>query len=180
MLFKDDEELPPCVNFEGEDSERILNIFSEIKYEFNNDFIWHDLLFKSKLIELLVLFDRKRRKKATNVMAKSSQVKSKGIWDVVYYIHHHYAEEITLNSLSAHFYINTSYLSTLFKKTVGKSFVNFLNEIRLLHSCRLLSTTNLPITQIAYESGFKSYCSFSRVFHEHKNMSAASYRKENI
>ena len=180
MLFNNVEELPPYVKFPVEAHEKLLDIFSEIKYEFNNDFIWHDLLFISKLIEILVLFDRKRRSEVTNVMAKSSQIKSKSIWDVVYYIHNHYAEEITLRNLSSHFHLNASYLSTLFKKTLGKSFLDFLNEIRILHSCRLLSTTGLPITQIAYEAGFKSYSSFSRVFQEHKNMSAAAYRKLNF
>jgi AraC-like DNA-binding protein len=176
MLFKNEEELSPYVHFDGDTASRVLDIFKAMKEEYDREPIWSDLMFKSKLVEVLVLYDRARRPEAS-LGCERTQDKNSSIWDVVYYIHNHYSEDITLSSLAEHFYLSTSYLSGLFRKAIGKTFVEFLNEIRILHACSLLTSTDLPVTQIAYDVGFRSYSSFSRVFQENKNMSAVEYRK---
>lgn len=177
ILFRNEIELPPFVNFEGENAQRVLNIFKDMRSEFDNNFIWSSLMFKSKITELLVLFDRLRRNSFVASCIESARNDNSSIWDVVYYLHSHYSEDITLSSLSRHFYMNPSYLSTLFKKFFGKNFKALLNEIRVLHACSLLSSTDLPVTQIAFDVGFKSYSSFCRVFMQNRSMNAVEYRK---
>ena len=175
ILFKNEEELSPFVNFEGENAQRVLGIFKDMKHEFDNNQIWYDLMFKSKIAELLVLFDRQRRL-ISNTLNRDIIKNDNNIWDIIYYIHKHYSEDISLGSLAKYFYINSSYLSTQFKKFIGISFKAFLNEIRILYACSLLSS-NIPVTQIAFDTGFKSYSSFCRAFMQNKKMSAVEYRK---
>ena len=58
------------------------------------------------------------------------------------------------------------YLSRVFSEAVGINFRRFVNELRLEYARELLTTTDLPVTEIAYKSGFGSIRSFNRAFGE--------------
>ena len=56
------------------------------------------------------------------------------------YISEHYREQITLESVAGFIGLNETYLSTVFKKQVGKSLVDYLTSIRIRHAKELLVT----------------------------------------
>ncbi|WP_100406300.1 helix-turn-helix domain-containing protein [Bacillus solitudinis] len=99
------------------------------------------------------------------------------IWDIIQYIHLHYHEELSLPFLSEKFSMSISSLSDLFKNQIGQTFVDFLHDLRIRHACGLLVSTDLNISEIALESGFGSYKTFSRVFRSIKNASPTEYRR---
>ena len=72
-----------------------------------------------------------------------------------------YQENITLETLSEHFYLNKYYLSHAFKKKYGVTIMRYLNELRCLEAKKLLETTDLSITQIAICVGYNSSSHFS-------------------
>ncbi|HEY5560434.1 MAG TPA: AraC family transcriptional regulator [Clostridiaceae bacterium] len=177
MILNGEDKYPSYIEFKDLLASKVHAIFENMFEEFQlEDLIWGNLIFFSKVTELLALFDRERRKSfytecCTNIKPKNN------FWNLVYYLHNHYFEDINLKSLSDMFYLNTSYLSCLFKKNLGKNFIDFLNELRIMNACSLLSTTELPVTQIAYDVGFRSYSSFSRVFKLFKGISPSEFRK---
>jgi AraC-like DNA-binding protein len=52
-----------------------------------------------------------------------------------------------------------------------------LHELRIRHSCALLQSTDMSISEIAYEVGYGSYNAFIRVFKEIRGVSPSEYRK---
>src|SRR5699024_7758133 len=88
----------------------------------------------------------------------------------------HYTEKISLRHLSKEFGVNYTYLSQLFKKTTGKSFSEYLTEIRLSHACHLLKDTELKITLISERVGFNDYHYFCNVFKHEYTVSPLQYR----
>jgi len=96
----------------------------------------------------------------------------------IMYLHRHYAEPITLQSLSNHLYLTPSYLSTYFKNSTGRNFKDYLTELRLRHACRLLSNTDISITDVCYGCGFTSYSNFMRSFRTHYQTSPLQFRRE--
>ena len=98
--------------------------------------------------------------------------------EVLNYIKQNYAYEITLPSLAERFNYNTSYFSELFKAKVGQSFVQYLQEIRMNHACRLLETTELGLSDIAELTGFSNASYFSSRFKKIFNISPSEYRSE--
>ena len=96
----------------------------------------------------------------------------------IMYLHRHYAEPITLQSLSDHLYLTPSYLSTYFKNSTGRNFKDYLTELRLRHACRLLSNTDISITDVCYGCGFTSYSNFMRSFRTHYQTSPLQFRRE--
>ncbi len=69
------------------------------------------------------------------------------------------------------------YFSRIFKQATGCSYVDYLNLQRLKHAQSLLSDTNLTITEISFQSGFKSISTFNRIFLQHEGCSPREYRR---
>lgn len=98
--------------------------------------------------------------------------------EAILYLHRHYAEPITLQSLSDHLYLTPSYLSTYFKNSTGRNFKDYLIELRLRHACRLLNNTNISISDVCYSCGFTSYSNFMRTFRAHYRTTPLQFRRE--
>ncbi len=179
LLFEADESLPSFIQFENEDYEHIKKRILEMLEEYQQTNLWRNELIMAKLVEVLIRFDRARREHSSAIIENLASKKPEKvlIWDIIQYIHTHYREKLSLPILSKHFHISISSLSELFKKQIGQNFVDFLHDIRIRHACSLLVSTDLNISEVALESGFGSYKTFSRVFREHKKVSPLEYRR---
>ena len=93
------------------------------------------------------------------------------------YIDFNYAEAVTLDGLSQVAEVSPSYLSTQFKKEVGVSVVDYVNQKRTQRAQFLLSTTTLPIHQIAEAVGYLDDTYFARTFKRNTGKSPRDYRK---
>lgn len=92
------------------------------------------------------------------------------------YCAEHYAEAITLESVSAQLHLNKFYLSHLFRQRMGVGFAEFVNRLRTEDACRRLRKGE-EITQTAYEAGFTSIRTFNRVFHKTVGMTPRDYAR---
>lgn len=95
------------------------------------------------------------------------------------YMNINYKEKIDLESISNHIHLNAQYFSRIFKKEMGISCVDYLNQLRINNSCKMLCTTSYPVYRIAIESGFTDASYFSRVFTKFFNESPIEYRRRN-
>lgn len=93
------------------------------------------------------------------------------------YISEHYREQITLESVAGFIGLNETYLSTVFKKQVGKSLVDYLTSIRIQHAKELLVDDKKSIGEIACEVGFNDAKYFTKRFKKYTGVSPNEYRK---
>jgi AraC-like DNA-binding protein len=85
---------------------------------------------------------------------------------------------ITLKEVSTLANLTPEAFCKYFKTRTRKTYVNFLNEIRINHACRLL-TEDRTISDICYESGFTNLSNFNRIFKKIKQASPNEWRKIN-
>ena len=64
-----------------------------------------------------------------------------------------------------------------FKKSTKKTYIDFLNEIRIGHACKLLNDTQKAVMDICYESGFNTLANFNKQFLKQKKTTPSNYRK---
>ena len=64
-----------------------------------------------------------------------------------------------------------------FKQQTGQSYIKFLNKIRLELACELLLTTDLPVHDIAFKSGFDNVSHFNRTFKNYQGLPPTGYRQ---
>lgn len=89
----------------------------------------------------------------------------------------HFREPLRLSDVASELNISRERLSRLFHSSLGVTFSEYLNVVRLNHCRHLLRTTDKPITEIAFASGFQSLSQFNRRFLASEGMSPSAFRK---
>lgn len=89
----------------------------------------------------------------------------------------HYAENVSLKTLSEKFYINSAYLGQIFKKQYGQSFKEYLNNYRVDKASELLVKTDEKIYNIAKMVGYHDLDYFINKFVTLKGCTPTKYRK---
>ena len=93
------------------------------------------------------------------------------------YIQNNYNSAIQLKQVADLIFLTESNFCKFFKKATGKTFSDYVNEIRINEACRLLIQSEKTINQISFECGFETLSYFNRVFLKKKNSTPSNYRK---
>ena len=96
------------------------------------------------------------------------------------YIDNHYKEPLTLDLLAAEVNVNKYYLAHTYKQTYGTSPINYMIARRIEEGKRLLTETDLALSQISGILGFSSASYFSQSFRKAEGISPVEYRKANM
>lgn len=94
------------------------------------------------------------------------------------YIRNNYSENLSAADISGAFFLNTSYLSTLFKEKTGLTMTAYIEAVRMEKAKQLLLNRELSITEIAAYTGYSDPNYFSKVFRKYTSMSPRRYREE--
>ncbi|MBT2721127.1 helix-turn-helix domain-containing protein [Bacillus sp. ISL-46] len=118
--------------------------------------------------------------KNVNQLPLNSSIKGQNdrLTEIIDYIQSNYREPLSLEEVASIHYLSIPYLSKFFKKQTGKTFSQYLNEIRLAHAVNELVNSNKPITRIALDNGFPNLSAFNRVFNESYQLKPVEYRKQ--
>jgi AraC-like DNA-binding protein len=73
--------------------------------------------------------------------------------------------------------LSESAFCKFFKRTTGRTFSDYVSDIRIGHACHLLSESDDTISAIAYRCGFESLTYFNRVFLRKKGVRPRDFRK---
>lgn len=85
--------------------------------------------------------------------------------------------QISLYDVASLVHMTTQSFCRYFRKHTGKTFIAFLNEIRIHEACRMLTeTASEGISSVAYRCGFNSITNFNRIFRSIKGMTPSEYQ----
>ena len=96
------------------------------------------------------------------------------------YVMKNFREKISLDEVAAIANMSPSSFSRYFKVHANKTFSDFLTEIRIGYSCKLLTNQKMSVSQICYDSGFNTLSNFNRQFKEVTHYSPLEYRKKYV
>lgn len=99
------------------------------------------------------------------------------IKDACTYITEHCGEDIAEENIALRTGFSTYYFSRMFKKYAGESFSDYLNRQRISRALKLLRFDSVPITEVAFSSGYQSISNFNKVFKKNIGISPNEYRK---
>jgi YesN/AraC family two-component response regulator len=92
------------------------------------------------------------------------------------HIHDHLHQEFTLGELAEKLHYSPNYLSMLFKKQIGKGFLEYLTECRMQRALLLLQDPALRISAISEQVGYANPRAFSLAFRKVYHMAPKEYR----
>lgn len=97
--------------------------------------------------------------------------------DTVYnYVLNNFKSDLSLKDIAMKCNMNTAAFCRYFKKKTGKTFKDFMNEIRLGNAAKLLLKGDLSIAEVAFESGFNNPSYFNRLFKRMKGTTPKAYQ----
>ena len=88
-----------------------------------------------------------------------------------------FKEPIQLTQIAEIAGMSVQAFCSYFKKRTKKTYIDFVNEIRIGYACKQLLTTQMNVFDVCYESGFNSIANFNRQFLKIKGVTPSSYRK---
>lgn len=94
------------------------------------------------------------------------------------YVSRNYSYGITVEDIARFVGVDRSQLFRIFKRVLGMSPQQYLQDFRFRHATELMSTTTLNVTEILYSCGFNDSCHFSRQFRKLYGMSPSAYMHE--
>ncbi len=111
---------------------------------------------------------------------KYSDNEGKRMRNVFEYTMNHFDEEVSLKTISEVANMTKNAFCKYFKKRTNKTYIQFLNELRIEHACKLLQNKNEhSIAVIAEASGFANISNFNRQFKSALGITPLTYRKNN-
>lgn len=97
--------------------------------------------------------------------------------NVFEYTMNHYTDEITLEMIAEVANMTKNAFCKYFKKRTNKTYITFLNEVRIEHACKLLAKHQKQvIAEIGFACGFRNVSNFNRTFNAIKGMTPKQYR----
>ena len=171
--FSEDEyDLSYCFNRAKQEHSNVLRIHSmvksklyqvcqELEHSIADQAFGKELYQKILFLEFMIQLNRTAILNHINYL-DSAKDNSKLV-QILDYINEHLGEELSIDSLSARFYLSRYYLMHFFKEETGYTIGNYITEKRLLLAKNLVQNGS-SITEACYQSGFKNYSTFSRAF----------------
>ncbi|KAF1299495.1 hypothetical protein BAU15_02305 [Enterococcus sp. JM4C] len=100
------------------------------------------------------------------------------ISEILHYVNGNYIENLSLKTIAEKFNYNSAYLGKKFRRETGKSFVNYLEGIRMEKAASLLTTSNLMVYEISEQVGYKNVDYFYKKFRQYYKISPNEYRSQ--
>ena len=94
------------------------------------------------------------------------------------YVKNNFQEDIPLIEIADMVSMTVPSFCRYFKKITNKTFVQFVNERRLVHASKLLTEQTMSITEVCFECGFNNFSHFNRSFKAFTGQNPSDYRKQ--
>lgn len=128
------------------------------------------------LLNLMRTAATKRQLCQNTYIPETGKLVEERILNVCQHIHENYKCKITLETLAGIANMNITAFCRFFKKVIGKTAVEYINELRINAACSELMVSDKSINAIAYDNGFLSLSHFNKLFRLHNQRTPSEFR----
>ncbi len=162
-------------HIEGADADALRRLINESRKELDSPSDNGELLLYANLVKMMVILSRcgQGTFDTSNLSGRDRIMQS-----AAYYIKENSERKLKLGEVAKQFFYSREYFSSLFKNSIGMSFVEYLNSVRISKALQLLDETSLKVTEISERCGFDDSNYFATVFKKTVGMTPTLYRKK--
>lgn len=168
----------PRIHLTGSQEQDVCKMLDEMIKEYHHTKPYYENMIKGSLIRLMAMISRfHQHSNGLYVTDYHLEKYRLAIENVMTYIEEHLHEEIRLEQLCKIAGMSRTYLCNRFKSITGKTFNEYLIELRIRKGMDLLNRTKLSITDVSLSSGFNDLSYFSTLFKKYTGISPSDYKK---
>ena len=172
-LFQGRSDHPPYFSVTDGMYSMFGELFHRVYMEYCGRKVGYTEIIRAYLLQLIITIFRMDNQKKDKDSSRSRQA----VAYVVDYINQNYSQSLSVSTLANEVYLNPDYLGRIFRDVTGMTVSAMIQKVRIEQVCRLLSTTDRTVTDIAASCGFKDMKFFYSVFRKHIGMLPGSYRE---
>lgn len=169
---------PHKLHLHAENGKKFVYLIHKIA---DSDGFGADLTEKSAFTELMVFLNKLFYENCHSVRSENTESTAANhaqVDDILTYINLHISEELSLEALSAHFFLSSSYLCRIFKSTTGTTINKYITARRITIAKALLNE-GLSVTEACEKCGFNDYSNFLKAFTKAVGISPKKYAQFN-
>lgn len=167
----------PFLSFTGKSKKQFENLFLELLNEYSNSSELSSTYLRTLIARLFTLITREYEAVSPHEEDALFIKYRYAIQDALDHIDTHFTENIHLKDICKIALMSVSSFSYVFKQITGKTFIEYVNYLRVRHACNLLMDTNRSLLNICNECGFYDLAYFSRIFKRILGYPPSTYRK---
>lgn len=136
-----------------------------------------------RLTELIILLDMMSKAKEFDYHSSLGYSKIVNSYDfsrfntIHEFILHNFTRQITLEEAAEKANMSPTAFCRYFKRHTGRTFISFVNEIRIGYACKLMVVEKLPVNNACIDSGFNNLAHFNKLFKRTFSLSPTEYIK---
>lgn len=168
----------PTNRFEPEIQNKIYHLLLDMLDEYEKESPYRNFALQCMLFQILILILEKRL--PDDGVTTHSTPLTPPIIEALYYMEKHYPDKLSLETVAEISGFSPAHFSKVFQSQLGKSYSEYLSDIRLKHVQELLLTTKKSITEIALETGYTYPGNLTEQFKRKIGMTPMAYRKHKV
>lgn len=175
-ILNHEHKLPSLINKDILCYNNIFSLIEDILFCYYEKEIAYELELKSLLFKLFSIIYKNNlinKQSNKNLLTFNNTEKIKIILN---YINEHISEDISINKLATLCNYSEYHFMRFFKKHVGVTCIQYINNLRLEKASILLSSTNIPITDISFDIGFDNLSYFNKLFKRKYKLTPKEFR----
>lgn len=176
-IFSHQLSLPNFLHSDTESTAEIRASVARLVSEFESRQPGFELLIKAELFRSFGLIFRYHQQLAIKSSPKPPKDEFTALLE---YLRDHFQEEVTVSEAAKRVNLSPNHFCKIFKRLTGKTFIEYINLLRVNQAERLLMDTDLPITLVADKVGFGNLSYFNRVFKSYKQMPPSRFRLQGV
>lgn len=153
------------------------NIFQIIGHEMGKEKKYYqDAVRALSITMLILLFRNQRLREKKRIDTQIPQVHY--VKDAIEYIHQNYREDLSLDEIASYVGVSKYHFSRVFKDATSLTINQYINNLRCQQARQLLLTTELPVSEVAEQTGFRSVSYFTKAYKRLFSQTPTESRKE--
>lgn len=172
-------EITPRLNLCGNIQLAVEELFAEILLEYETRNSDYPLIIRALLEKMLVLIGREYKRAISGTDSQQLFDRHRdALAKAIKFINENLTESISVKQSAKVAMLSESYFRYLFRQMFKKSFVEYVNERRIILAAELLkSKPNMRVIDICFSAGFNNINHFNRVFRQITGLTPTAFRK---
>ena len=130
------------------------------------------------LLQMMAAGNRRKYLTTSHYTPAPSIMRNERMEKVIAYLNKHYTESVGLDEIASYTAMNPAAFCRYFKENTGKTFKEYVLDMRIGYACKLLNNSVMNVSQISAACGFESSVHFNRIFKRLTGMTPTFYREQ--